>query len=97
MNRDIIIVNDGEYRWGANTTDLMVALVVLGWRQDDAGVWYEPNRGKTRCFGQSVAYSELCARVRPIDGLGPDQTPDRDLTEFLTLTHRPDLGAGVWA
>jgi hypothetical protein len=66
---DLVVVNDGQYRWGADRGKLEAALEKLGW-QHEGGLWREPARGEDDDPG--AAYAALCREVQPEPGFGPD-------------------------
>ena len=60
---NIIIVNDGAYRWGADRDGLEAAMLAQGWER--AGrYWIEPDMGGDE-DDQIAAYTALCEAVQP--------------------------------
>lgn len=88
---NIVIVNDGQYRWGADRTELLASLERLGWIRHGSQ-WTEP--ASSADDDPTSAYTDLCQIVQPAVGYGPDDRGDWDaLAQF---TARDDMGRGVW-
>lgn len=93
MGKNIIIVNDGAYRWGANRTDLVTAMERLGWTHEGR-YWTEPDVEDEN--DPAAAYTALCAAVSPLAGMdsanGDWQEPDDgawdELPVFCCLADR---------
>lgn len=66
---NIIMVNDGQYTWGADRAELEAAMQALGWA-NEGRTWTEPARGDDD--DGASAYTELCQRVQPVSGYGVD-------------------------
>lgn len=90
---NIVVVSDGQYRWGAERPRLEGALAELGWRRE-GDRWIEPERGTDE--DATAAYTALCQRVQPASGYDPDDASD-DWDDLPTLTFRPDLGEHIWS
>jgi len=65
MSKNIIIVNDGAYRWGADRAELEDAMRALGWEQDGC-YWIEPEGDEDEPGAQ---YAALCNMVRALPGM----------------------------
>lgn len=89
---NIVIVNDGQYRWGVERPRLYAGLRALGWAQSDHR-WAEPE--PVDGDDATAAYTALCQHVQPAPGYDPDDAADawERLPEFV---FRPDLGQRVW-
>jgi hypothetical protein len=98
----IVIVNDGQRRWGADRNELFQAMWRIGWRQE-ADRWYAPDNFP------GIAYDELRRQVPEAVGFGEQLRPDAADTskaQFTTnyhiwsqhdeLVYSPGLGANVW-
>lgn len=86
----IIIVNDGQYRWGADRHELIAAMERMGWTREGSR-WTEP----ATSGDPTEAYTDLCQAVQPLPGYDPEQ--NSDAWDILpTLTTREDMGHGVW-
>ncbi len=81
---EIVIVNDGQYRWGADRAELVAALEAQGWTRRGA-VWTEPPAPGDEPEDIGHAYTRLCEAVQPLPGYGIDDRFDR-----------PDLAAMVY-
>ena len=87
----IIIVDDGQYRWGAECGALMEALDNLGWARSGRR-WREPEMGDDT--DPAAAYTALCGAVQPATGYGTEDDFDGD--DFAGFVFRPDIGRDVW-
>jgi hypothetical protein len=98
MTNNIVIVNDGAYRWGADRAKLEAALERLGWKQDGR-YWTEPKVDDED--DPAAAYTALCQAVSPLDGMDsangewnePSEGAWDDLPELYC---RADRGGKVW-
>lgn len=66
MSSNIIIVNDGAYRWGADREELEAAMRSLGWEQSGR-YWIEPESDNEDDPG--AEYTRLCDIVQAIPGM----------------------------
>jgi hypothetical protein len=105
---NIVIVNDGQYRWGADRDLLFAAMERLGWTLD-GNRWTEPEPKEDP--DANSHYTDLCNTVPHLDGMGPDDARN-DMIEAREagedphnlpkwdhpeLCARDDLGNGVWS
>ena len=95
MAANIVIVDDGQYRWGADRAQLLAALAEQGWVETASGMWQEPERGEDD--DSIAAYTDLCGAVDSMAGEGSTEPVTDELLESADrFTFRPDYGAGVW-
>ncbi|HYD30167.1 MAG TPA: hypothetical protein VEB64_04840 [Azospirillaceae bacterium] len=90
---NIVIVNDGQYRWGADRQALEAAMERLGWAKDGRRRWIEPEGDDED--DPMAAYTALCQEVQPAPGYEPENNSE-EWDDLDTLTFREDLGQGVW-
>lgn len=95
MAAEIIVVDDGQYKWGADRTQLLAALEAQGWQETASGRWEEPERGEDD--DSTAAYTALCGAVDSVAGEGSSEPMTDELLESAgRFTFRPDYGAGTW-
>lgn len=90
MAAEIIVVDDGEYRWGADRSQLLAALRDQGWQETAPGRWQAPEQEPDEDGEYDLLeapYTALCRSVRPLAGLGPD-----DVEEVATAVASGDAG-----
>ena len=95
MTANIVIVNDGQYRWGTERANLEAAMERRGWTRK-GNRWIEPElRDEDYEDDPAGAYTTLCQDVQPAEGYGPDDRFDDG--DLPVLQFREDLGRGVWS
>ena len=82
----IVVVNDGQFRWGARWGKLRDALEIAGWEHDGC-VWNEPEDAED-------PYTAICDAASVEPGYEIDATfDDEGLSKFV---FSPDVGWGAW-
>lgn len=92
MGDKIIIVNDGQTRWGVPHARLLAALAYAGFTEVSPGRWRE--RPAAAADFPGTGYAALCADCLVRPGYEPQDFP-RDTADCGSLTYRPDWD-GDW-
>jgi len=89
--RQTIVINDGQYRWGASRQQLLEALNQGGWYHAGSGIWREPEQ-EPDADPVDAPYTMLCASLDSVAGEG-SSTPMTDdfMATSSRFTYRPDL------
>ena len=97
MAANIVIVDDGQYRWGADRAQLLAALSEQGWVETASGMWQEPEASAPSDLAGDDPYTALCGMVDSLAGEGSTEPVTDELLESAgRFTLRPDYGDGVW-
>jgi hypothetical protein len=93
----IIIVDDGAYRWGAKSSELLGYLRLNGWKIDGQYVT-EPEGPGFNEWGDAEGeqpYEALCQAVLPVAGYEPEKACKR-WDKMRSLRADPQSGPRAW-
>lgn len=104
---NLVIVDDGQYRWAADRQQLLTALAANGWTQVGdtittgriqrlGAVYQEPECDDPT--GPDAPYTVLCGDVDSLSGEGSakELTGEVEAQAAGRFALREDLGHGVW-